>query len=950
MGTKNVCKCLFFLAALLMLVSCATVENEKINLAGEWFFKIDPDDKGTAERWYSRTYNDTVLLPGSMAENNKGYLVDLNTKWTGSILDSSWYSLDKYKKYREPGNMKIPFWLQPTRHYVGAAWYQKRIEIPENWNGKRIELVLERCHWETKVWVDSTYVGMKNSLGTSNVFDLSAYLKPGSHTINIRIDNSIKDIDVGINSHSISDHTQGNWNGIVGELYIEASNPVFFDDFQIYPNISDKTVTIKTRIQKPAASTETLTLTLKAIPLFENAKEKPTEKSWTFKMGKQQDEFEFVYPMGENPQLWDEFNPNLYQMHAELKVDGSEKILKEVTFGMRDFKTKGTVFTINSREIFLRGTVDCAVYPKTGYPPTQKEEWLRIFEIIKNHGLNHIRFHSWCPPAAAFEAADILGIYLQIECSSWPNWSTTISDGLGIDQYSYDEGDRILKEYGNHPSFCMLLQGNEPFRKESINAWYGKLVNYWKEKDTRRVYCSAAGRPIIAENEFNNIPSPRVMDWGEGLKSIINAEPPKNTYDWSGKIADFAIPTVSHEIGQWCVYPDFKEIDKYTGILKPKNFEIFRETLGESGLSHLADSFMIASGKLQALCYKADIEAALRTKNFGGFQLLGLNDFPGQGTALVGVLNAFWEEKGYITAGEFRKFCNTTVPLVRLPKMIYTSEDTLQTTIEVAHFGEAELKNITPTWKLVDKKGIVFAEKKLEAVNIPIGNGIRIGEISLSLNGISEPTQMNLVVSVDTFQNDWNIWVYPKKNTPIKADEIIVTQTIDENTLQALNQGGKVFLNLKKGALKSEYGGDIAVGFSSIFWNTAWTGGLPPQTLGILCNPNHPALASFPTEFYSDYQWWDAMSHSNAIILNNLNRNINPIVRIIDDWFENRSLGLIFEAKVGKGKILISGIDLTTDLDKRPEAQQLLFSLKKYMIGGEFNPKVEMTAEQIKNL
>ena len=352
----------------------------------------------------------------------------------------------------------------------------------------------------------------------------------------------------------------------------------------------------------------------------------------------------------------------------------------------------------------------------------------------------------------------------------------------------------------------------------------------------------------------------------------------------------------------------------------------------------------------RSLCYKADIEAALRTKNFGGFQLLGLNDFPGQGTALVGVLNAFWEEKGYITAGEFRKFCNTTVPLVRLPKMIYTSDDTLHTTIEVAHFGNAELKNIAPTWKLIDKKGTVFAEKKLEAVNIPIGNGIRIGEISLPLSGISEPTQMNLVVSVDTFQNDWNIWVYPKKNTPIKSDEIIVTQTIDKNTLQVLNQGGKVFLNLKKGALKSEYGGDIAVGFSSIFWNTAWTGGLPPQTLGILCNPNHPALASFPTEFYSDYQWWDAMSHSNAIILNNLNRNINPIVRIIDDWFENRSLGLIFEAKVGKGKILISGIDLTTDLDKRPEAQQLLFSLKKYMIGGEFNPKVEMTAEQIKNL
>jgi hypothetical protein len=145
-------------------------------------------------------------------------------------------------------------------------------------------------------------------------------------------------------------------------------------------------------------------------------------------------------------------------------------------------------------------------------------------------------------------------------------------------------------------------------------------------------------------------------------------------------------------------------------------------------------------------------------------------------------------------------------------------------------------------------------------------------------------------------------------------------------------------------------GGDIQIGFSSIFWNTAWTSGQAPHTLGILCNPKHPALANFPTEFHSNYQWWDAMSHSGAIEISKLSPEIQPIVRVIDDWVTNRSLALLFEARVGKGKILISGIDLTTDLDNRPEAAQLLFSLKRYMTGKEFNPGVEIREELIRKL
>ncbi len=220
----------------------------------------------------------------------------------------------------------------------------------------------------------------------------------------------------------------------------------------------------------------------------------------------------------------------------------------------------------------------------------------------------------------------------------------------------------------------MLAYGNEPAGSNQ-NEYLGKLLKYWKAKDNRRVYTSAAGWPIIPENDYNLTADPRIQRWGEGLKSIINAEPPQTMFDYRDFVSKYKIPTVSHEIGQWCVYPDFKEIAKYTGVLKPTNFEIFRETLSENDMGDQAEDFLMASGKLQALCYKADIEAALRTPGFAGFQLLQLHDFPGQGTALVGILNPFFESKGYITPEEFRMFCNETVPLARMQKMIYRNNE-----------------------------------------------------------------------------------------------------------------------------------------------------------------------------------------------------------------------------------------------------------------------------------
>ena len=507
-----------------------------------------------------------------------------------------------------------------------------------------------------------------------------------------------------------------------------------------------------------------------------------------------------------------------------------------------------------------------------------------------------------------------------------------------------------MAEYGNHPSFCMFVYGNEPGGPNQ-HQFLTEFVNFWKSKDSRRIYTSGAGWPNLPVNDYLSDPAPRIQGWGQELKSVINGEAPRTDYDWSVYNAKFPQPFVSHEIGQWCVYPNFKEIAKYDGVLKARNFELFQETLKDHGMEQLADSFLLASGKLQALCYKADIEAALRTKDFGGFQLLDLHDFPGQGTALVGVLDPFWGEKGYISPEEYKRFCNSTVALVRLKKIIFTNNETFEAAVEVAHYGDGAIPACIPEWKVTDKSGKLIQSGKFAQIDIPLGNGFNLGDVSFPLSSITTPEMLKLEVTVNGLSNSWDFWVYPAVKKAISGEENIrVVQKLDAQTAQFLKNGGMVLLNLKKGTLSKEMGGDIKIGFSSIFWNTAWTHGQAPHTLGVLVNPNHPALADFPTEYHSNYQWWDAMSHSGAINLTSFPGDLKPIVRVIDDWVTNRPLALVFEGKVGKGKLLVSGIDLTTDMDKRPEAQQLLYSLKKYMAGEEFDPKVEINAEEIKRL
>jgi len=751
-----------------VFLSITQIHAQRISLAGKWRFKIDAKDEGVKGKWYSAVLPESVNLPGSMAENLKGDDITLKTKWTGSIYDSSYFFHPRLEKYRKPGNIKIPFWLTPAKHYIGAAWYQKDIEIPANWKGKRLVLSLEYPHSETKVWIDDIEIGTQYTFVVEQNFELPANLKSGKHTITLLIDNRIKAINVGQDSHSLTDHTQGNWNGVVGKMEVIAGSPVYFEDIQVYPDLKNKSAKVKIQLKANAKQSSTGKITLAATTFnTKNALQvKPVTAVYQITNG--DGALEINLPMGDKIATWDEFDPALYRLTATLLSKDGKKDEKKLQFGMREFKAVGRTFEINGRPVFLRGTVNNCEFPLTGYPSMDVAAWVRIFKISKAHGLNHMRFHSFCPPEAAFIAADQIGFYLQPEGPSWANHGSSIGDGKPIDQFIYDETNRMTKNYGNYASFCMMAYGNEPRGKQV--EYLTKFNNYWKAKDSRRLYTGASvggSWPVIPNNEFMVRAGARGLDWGRKPESI-------STY--AKQIEQFTVPFVAHEMGQYCAYPNFDEIKKYTGVYRAKNFEMFQEDLKDHDMADQGHAFLMASGKLQALCYKNEIEKALRTPNYNGYQLLSLNDYPGQGTALVGVLDAFWDEKGYISAKEFKRFSNSTVPLLKVSKFVFTNNETLAAAVEVAHFGKAPIENAKLSWTLKDDSGANVANGNFSPKTLAVTNCITIGEIKFPLNNITKATKLKLEVTIEgtEFANDWSFWVYPAQFHRLTAMHITV--------------------------------------------------------------------------------------------------------------------------------------------------------------------------------
>lgn len=891
--------------------------SDSIDLSGTWRFAIDRDDQGLAQRWQERALGERIALPGILNAQGYGDEIGTRTPWVLSLYDKEWFLRREYRAFAEPGRVRVPFLAQPQRHYLGAAWYQRDVDVPPAWRGKRVALTLERPHWGTTLFVDGREIGSNRSLVAEHAYDLGL-LAPGRHTLSVRADNRML-MNYRPDAHSVSDSLGMSWNGIAGSIALNATPPVYIDDAQVYPDVERRSALVRLRIGNAGG---------KAGRGAVLANGKRFDVSWDERGGSA--EFRVQYP--KNAATWDEFHPALQTLTLQLGGD-----TRRVRFGFVQVRAEGTRILVNGRPVFLRGTHDGGDFPLTGYPPTDVAYWKKLFKVNKDWGINHVRFHSFNPPDAAFQAADELGIYLQAEPGMW----NAVDAGSPMEAMLYQETERMIRAYGNHPSFLMLSPSNEPKGKwkQPFDQW----IAHYRQLDPRRLYTNGTG---------HTEPTVPGLDQGTDYLAVqrIGPKPLRNKTGWFGRdyaasLDGVAVPVVTHEIGQWVAYPDYSVMDKFTGYLRPGNYEIFRESARAHGVLDKNKELAWASGRFQLACYKEEIEAVLRTRGMSGFQLLDLHDYLGQGTALVGLLDPFWEPKGYATAAEFTRFNAATVPLARLERLVLTTRDALDVPVEISHYGRQALAGARPWWTLRDDGGRTVAQGDFAALDIPTGGNTQLGRIQASLAALPAPARYTLAVGLTGTQvaNDWHFWLYPSEVDTAAPPQVLVTHSWPEAE-RKLAQGGAVLYLPRKADLDwtSPPLADVPV-----FWNRqmspAWG-----RMMGTWIARDHPALAGFPTEAHHDWQWTELIAGARAMNLAHLPPGLQPIVQPIDDWNRNYKLGVLFEAKVGSGRLMVSTADLESRLDQRVAARQLRRSVLDYMAGGAFQPRTEVAPAEMR--
>ena len=844
--------------------------------------------------------------------------------------------------------------LTRLHSYSGQVIYERDFTLPEGFAGKKLRLIMERTKPST-LWIDGDSIGSFSHLYAPHCYELPS-LKPGKHHIVLRIDNSETSVPKEIqSSHAWTDATQTNWNGILGKFGIEAYDTPYINKVQVYPSVSEKCarITLEVWSDYPCSAIVSIqgkawnTPTTHVLPTF--------EKNITLQQGA--NSFTFTLGMGESPLLWSEFHPALYGLDIALN-NGHSHDQQHIDFGMREFGTENTQFVLNDKKILLRGKHDACVFPLTGYAPMDVETWRNIFRIAKRYGINHYRCHSYTPPEAALKAADIEGIYFQVEL---PLWGAIQRNNISLNTFLKREGNMILDWLGNHPSFMMLGLGNELHGDiDVMREW----LDEFRRKDLRHLYCFGSNNnlgwqgPQDGEDFFVTCR----VGGGEGYSThvrssfayvdaekggILNNTRPNTTANYAQAIARCPRPVVGHETCQFQIYPDYQQIAKYRGVLYPYNLEIFRNRLKENHLYDQAEAFHRATGHFSVACYKADIEYALRTPGFGGFQMLDLQDYPGQGSALVGILDAFMETKGIIDPETFYGFCAPVVPLARLTDFCWLNTQPLHIGISLSNYEENDWS--TPIhWQLVSDDG-EWEKQGTITCSVPQGELKEAGDINLSLNGLKKPQRLTLNLRTGTYHNYYHLWVYPDEQE--STEGIYIDSLLNKQVKAKLAKGETVLLLPRHKDIGKQSVGGM---FTPDYWNYAMFKTISenagkevsPGTMSILTNPAHPLFRHFPTEEHSDWQWWSITRNSRPMILNHTDKAYRPVVQVIDNIERNHKLGIVFEFRIGKGKLLVCTTDLNA-IKGTPEGNQFRTALLRYAKSAQFQPDTVLTWEEL---
>lgn len=900
-------------------------------------------------------------------------LHDLGGLWEVAIGDGNTYRM-MLPGTLDEGGIGEPQAPVPTRFvrkhsFTGQAKFSKKLRLPVP-EGKRLFVEVERARC-LRLLVNGKEAGHFNpqTLVTPHIFEVTGLLS-GEDELVFLSDNSYpglpaKDI---LYSSAATDETQTNWNGLLGYVRLCVQEPVFITSVRVYPlcgetdgrkeagtagekNFLPDRLAVRIELSSDRAWQGRLHIASDAIK---------EEAMVDAQIPEGRTELVAELPLAEDVRLWDEEEGEGY----ELSVWAEGLAPKTVRFGIRSFMGNGEGrLALNGRTIFLRGEANCAEFPESGHEPMTAWEWMGVLRMYQRYGVNCVRFHSHCPPEAAFFAADRLGLLMQPELSCWNPENAFLTE----ESFSYyrTELRELLLFLANHPSFVMLSFGNELQTDEKGHERMREMLREAHALDPTRLVADGSnnhygGRGCEAESDFYAAQSYCGMELRgtfAGMEGYINREYPgaaKNHADAMQKLREtYKKPVFGFEVGQFEVLPDFSELSCFCGVTAPENLRMIQERVKQQGITQACWRRQVeATGELALIGYREEVEAVLRTGAMSGLSLLGLQDFPGQGTALVGMMNSHLLPKPYDFARpeRFREFFRAELPLVLLEKYTYENTETLRAEVLVANYGKQEicgrlrytLSHCGENAACGKGNETFCVEKEGEGeLTCPCGALTKVGEIAIPLHGFLNPAKLELKVSIGETSNRYPVWVYPA--TVAKCpDGVYEARYFDAEAERVLRMGGTVYLS--PDSTEESLPHSIKAQFTTDFWSVGTFAG-QEGGMGQLIDENHPLFRNFRTEFYTNWQWW-AMASQRAVILP---KRIPAIVAELDSYAYLRPMAQLFECRCGNGKLFFSSLGLQ-NLQQYPECRALLCSIYTYLGSEDFAPKWRLHEEEAAGL
>lgn len=885
-----------------------------IDLSGQWQCVIRRDND---------TITAPIAIPGSLDESGIGFPDAGGYAWHPDADVASDMA----------GESCIATRLTRRVTHEGAAEISRSIatDIP---CGKRVFLEVERSrHLTLKVNGQPVPCLGEVSISTPYVFELTGLLT-NHDVLTLTADNSYPGWphDAIVYSSAATDETQTNWNGLLGYVRLRVEDEVFVPEVRVLPRADGLRVCAVIDASRPWAGTLTFTSPALLSPCVMAVQMQPGVQTFTAD----------ALPIRPDARLWDLQEGHLHPLTAALSCGAK----KTVTFGIRRFAANADGrLTLNGRVIFLRSEANCAEFPETGHPPMDVASWTRILGIYRSYGVNCMRFHSHIPPEAAFTAADEIGMLMQPELSHW-NPHTAFEDDAS-QRYYRAELIAALRMLANHPSFVMLTYGNELAAGEVGHAYMDALTTLAHQLDDTRLYANASngeygGRGCDAQSDFyasQSFYDRTLRATSAGMKGHLNESYPNARTDYSSAMAalrkTYTKPVFTFEVGQYEVLPDFDELADFHGVTRPDNYALIQRRVQERGLTDVWKRYVAATGELSLRCYREEVEAVLRTESLSGISLLGLQDFPGQGTALVGMLNAHLQPKPFPFAQpeRFRAFFTDVLPLAMLERYTYEAGETLCAEVKLANYAKHALTD----GLRYSLSGEGFrVEGQLAEVTAPVGGLTALGTLCIPLTGISRAEKLTLHLSFGGAQNDYPLWVYPSC-TPVCPEGVHECRALDEAAKAVLAQGGTVYLS--PASTREALPDSIQAQFSTDFWSV---GTFPFQEggMGQLIDAAHPLFADFPTDAHTDWQWWP-MATQRAVILP---ERYDAIITEMDCYAHLRPMAQLLEARCGGGRLLLSTLGLQA-LQQYPECRALQGSIYRYLASADFAPAQELPLE-----